>query len=437
MKKVLIVSPHFTPISAADMQRARLALPWFRQYGWEPVVLAVEPELVEAAAIDPILEETYPHDIRIVRVRGIPHRLTRPFRLGSLWLRCGYALRRAGDKLLHSEKFDLILLTNTEFPSFLLGPRWLKKFKVPYILDYIDPWINDYYKNTNTPPPGGKLKYALSQMKAKRHEPLVIREAAAVIAVSSSYGPELCARYPALDSSKTYHIPFGTEPADIELALKNPPVSSLIPSEKGRINFVYTGRAATDMARSLRLLFRAFYKYKGSHPQEATRMHFYFIGTDYAPRPLGKLWVMPVAEQEGIADHVTEHCYRIPYFEALYYLCTADALMLVASDDPRYSASKIFPYLHTKRPLITIAHKDSLMLKLARDEGHLSCFGFSETLTPEDEIKIVDEIYHDWFLNRGYAKLGSSAKNQLLRAHTAEIMTQNMINIFNNVIVDC
>jgi len=436
MRKVLIVSPHFTPVSAADMQRARLALPWFRQYGWEPVVLSVEPDLVEAAAIDLTLEETYPHDIRIVRVRGIPHRLTRPFKIGSLWLRCSYALRRAGDNLLQAEKFDLVLFTNTEFPSFRLGPRWLRKFKVPYILDYIDPWINDYYKNTNTPPPGGKLKYALSQMRAKRYEPLVIRDAAAVIAVSSSYGPELCARYPYLDPSKTYHIPFGTEPADIDLALKNPPISPLIVSEKERINFVYTGRAATDMERSLSLLFRAFYKYKESHPHEASRMHFYFIGTDYAPRPLGKLWVMPVAEKEGIADHITEHCYRIPYFEALYYLCTADALMLAASDDPRYSASKIFPYLHAKRPLITIAHKDSLMLKLARDEGHLSSFGFPENPTYEEENKIVDKIYHDWFLSKGYAKPAPPSINQLLRSHTAERMTQKMVNIFNQALID-
>jgi len=41
MKRVLIVSPNFPPINAPDMQRVRMSLPFYRDNGWEPVVLAV------------------------------------------------------------------------------------------------------------------------------------------------------------------------------------------------------------------------------------------------------------------------------------------------------------------------------------------------------------------------------------------------------------
>ena len=35
LRKVLIVSPHFPPVNAPDMQRTRLALPYLRACGWE------------------------------------------------------------------------------------------------------------------------------------------------------------------------------------------------------------------------------------------------------------------------------------------------------------------------------------------------------------------------------------------------------------------
>jgi len=71
VKKVLIVSPHFAPTNAPDMQRARLALPYFKELGWEPVVLAVAPEFIEGGVLEPLLESTYPADTRIIRVKGI------------------------------------------------------------------------------------------------------------------------------------------------------------------------------------------------------------------------------------------------------------------------------------------------------------------------------------------------------------------------------
>ena len=66
LRRVLIISPHFPPVNAPDMQRARLALPFLRETGWEPVVLCLDPTMVEGAVIDPLLERTYPRDIRIV-----------------------------------------------------------------------------------------------------------------------------------------------------------------------------------------------------------------------------------------------------------------------------------------------------------------------------------------------------------------------------------
>ena len=117
MRKVLIVSPHFAPVNAPDMHRVRLALPYLRELGWEPVVLCLDPATVEGAVFDPLLETTYPHDLRIVRVKGISPRATRWAGFGNLWLRVGRAFARAGERLLAAEKFDLVFISTTQFSA--------------------------------------------------------------------------------------------------------------------------------------------------------------------------------------------------------------------------------------------------------------------------------------------------------------------------------
>src|ERR1700722_16554905 len=312
-RKVLIVSPHFPPINAPDMQRTRLALPYLRAYGWEPCVVAVDPGMVEGGVIEPLLEDTYPADIRIIRVKGIPPGGTRWMGIGSLWLRCGSALRSAGEKLLSEEKFDLVFFSTTQFDAFALGPIWKSRFGVPYVLDYQDPWINDYYSRTRTRPPGGWLKFGFSQWTARRREPNVLRNASGVIAVSAAYGATLARNYPWFEAVNATVLTFGAAKEDLVTARKHRPDEPLIPFGDGHFHHVYTGRCGPDMSMSLTILFRAFKNFLAARPGEAERVRFHFIGTDYAPRPLGREWVMPVARAEGVEAYVSEHCYRVPY----------------------------------------------------------------------------------------------------------------------------
>lgn len=398
MRKVLIVSPHFAPINAPDMQRVRLALPHLRALGWEPVVLAVEPNLVEGGIRDDLLEKTYPTDIRIVRTGGISAKWTRRIRIGSLWLRCGRALRAAGDALLRAEQFDLVFFSTTQFDAFTLGPRWKRRFGVPYLLDYQDPWFTDYYQRTGKPPPGGRLKFAFAQWRARRREPLVLREAARLIAVSPAYGATLARAYPGFDAARVHLLPFGASERDLELARTHSPCTPLVPFGNGCFHHVYAGRGGADMARSLTALFRAFRHYKSIHPEQAERMRFHFIGTDYAPPPLGRESVMPLARAEGVEAHVHEHCRRVPYFDALHYLVNADALLAVGSDDPAYSASKIFPYVLARRPALLVFHQNSPVLAFAERIG---C-GLRVGLRDGDRIdEAASHILQHWFVEGG------------------------------------
>ena len=398
MRKVLIVSPHFPPTNAPDMQRVRLALPHLRACGWEPVVLSVDPDFIEGGVRDALFELTYPGDIRIVRVRGIAPRLTRRLGFGGLWLRCGRALRKAGERLLREDKFDLVFISTTQFDAFTLGPIWKRRFGVPFVVDYQDPWFTDYYSRSGTPPPGGRLKFAFAQLRARLREPAVLREASGIVAVSVAYGPALARAYPGFDAARVRTIPFGTSAGDLELARAHTPAHPLVPFGDGCIHHVYAGRAGPDMAVALAAVFRAFRRYQTSHPTEAARVRFHFIGTSYAPPPLGRESVMPVARAEGVDAHISEHCARVPYFDALHYLAKADALVVVGSDDPTYSASKIFPCILARRPTLLVFHKKSPVLAFA-DQAHCGVrFGFAG---PSDIDALAGDIHRRWFVEGG------------------------------------
>jgi hypothetical protein len=427
MKHVLIVSPHFPPINAPDMQRVRLALPFLRAHDWEATVLALAPEYVEGGVRDPLLLETYPADARVIRVAGIRPETTRRFGFGSLWWRCGRALARAGEKLLREKKFDLVFFSTTQFDSFALGPRWKARFGVPFVIDYQDPWVNDYYARTNTRPPGGWLKFRFGQWCARRQEPRVLREAAGLIAVSDSYAKTLAKNYPWFDGRRMCVIPFGASAADFQVLGQYRPVKPHIDFSDGLFHHVYAGRCGPDMSLSLTVLFRAFKLFLVSHPERAARLRFNFIGTDYAPPPLGREWAMPLARATGVEDYVTENRYRVPYFDALYYLKNAGALLAVGSNDPTYSASKIFPYILAGRPTLLIFHQSSLVLEFARRADVGQRFHFAG---PDDVEALIATVHQQWFVEEGFKQL-RPFNAAAFAPFTAETLTGRLVEVFD------
>ena len=145
MRRVLIVSPHFPPVNTADMQRVRMLLPFLKLNGWLAEVLTVSPEQI-ASPRDPWLLQGIPDDIPVHEAKALGLAWSRIPGLGSLGFRATRALAKTGDALLAEKKFDLIYFSTTVFPVHKLGPRWKKKFGVPFVMDYQDPWVNDYYR---------------------------------------------------------------------------------------------------------------------------------------------------------------------------------------------------------------------------------------------------------------------------------------------------
>src|ERR1700754_3513094 len=335
MKKVLIISPNFPPINAADMHRVRQSLPYFREFGWLPVVLAVEEEFIESYSTDPLLLKTIPSDIEVHKVRAWEVRRTRKFGLGSLGMRSYFQMQRKGDELLAKGQFDLVYFSTTAFHLMALGPRWKRKFGIPFILDIQDPWRNDFYldKPASERPPKFFIAYNIDKYLEARTVP----KADGIISVSQGYCDTFLQRYPSLKKEQCRVIPFGAAAFDFDILQHDNPASSGIRLDEGRKNIVYIGRGGHDMRFALEIIFGAFQKGIKADPALFNRVHLWFIGTSYAVAGQGAQTILPVAREYGVDAQVTEIPDRIPYFNTLLLLKKADLLLVPGSTDTSYT----------------------------------------------------------------------------------------------------
>jgi len=383
MKRVLMVSPHFPPVNAPDMQRARQSLRHLVAYGWETEVLAVDPDCV-AAGRDPLLATSVPVTIPVHRVRTMSPQLGRLLGRGSLGRRAVGPLARAGDDLLSRRRFDLVFFTTTQFPVLTLGPRWKRAHGVPYIVDWQDPWVTDYYDRPGAPRPPGGWKYRLAAHEARRLEGPCLHDAAGLVSTSTTYLDQLRARYGWFAAMPSTVIPFGAELADFDTA-QNEVASPAFAHEPGLRHFVYVGAAGPIMEPALRLLFAGLAEHVRAVPGDRGKLRFHFIGTSYAPAGQETLSVAPLAVAAGVGDLVREQPARVGHFAALKSLLAADTLLLLGSNDEGYSPSKIATLALAGRPVLALIPGGGQL------EQTLSSLGFAHLarFTPEPEIASV------------------------------------------------
>jgi hypothetical protein len=183
LRRVLIVSPHFPPINAPDMQRVRMSLPYYRSCGWEPIVLCVGDAWQDGVR-EPALAQTIPADIRIVHVPALSLRWTRLIGLGDLGLRCWLHFLFVGLRLIREEKIDLVFFSNTQFVTFTLGRIWRMLVGTPYVFDMQDPWRTNYYERRGSRRPPGGWKYQIARFMAWALEGWSFRRVGGIISVS-------------------------------------------------------------------------------------------------------------------------------------------------------------------------------------------------------------------------------------------------------------
>jgi hypothetical protein len=427
MIRILIVSPHFPPVNAADMHRVRCLLPYLSNSNIEAEVLTVEPEQT-TFAVDPWLEQGLPEGIRIHRVKAMSLKWGRIPGFGSLGFRSMRALARRGDHVLSGRHFDLIYFSTTVFEVHCLGPRWRRKFGLPFIIDYQDPWVNDYYlEHPDVTPPGGRVKYGIVSFLHRRMEPWVLKSCSGITSVSSAYPTQIFKRYPRFSNMPFIVKPFPVDPNDFgdERIL---PEQKQFNSEDGKIHWMYLGVVIPAMELALRSLFRALVREENKDLLANLELHF--IGTNYARGEKAKPVVLPIADEYGLTGYVNEQEERIPYCEVISCLRTSDALMVLGSNDSGYSASKISPCLLARKPLLVIFHEDSPVSRMLDEVGGAHRISFGDHVEATD---LANDVHEKWIVSKNYQKVLPLVESSFL-SHTASASAVDLCNFFASVV---
>ncbi|GAA3975269.1 hypothetical protein GCM10022210_27140 [Mucilaginibacter dorajii] len=404
------------------MQRVRMSLPYFAENGWDAEVVTVDENFSDLG-IDTLLLQSIPAQIKIHKVKALKKTLTSKLGLGSIALRSLWFYKREVDKLLSAQKFDLIYFSTTQFPVCILGAHWKKKFNIPYVIDMQDPWFSDYYRDkpkSQRPP-----KYWFSYRLNKYMEPIAMKTVDGLISVSEAYITKLKNSYPSIKNIPSTTITFGAFEPDMAIAEKNEDTFTklLKPDFK---NVVYIGRGGHDMYKAITPLFQSLKEELAKGNDALKTLRFYFIGTSYAASGQGTPTVIPLAKQFDIHNLVIEMTDRISYYHTLVTLQQADAFFIPGSDDPQYTASKIYPYLLTRKPLLAIFNKASSVIPIMKAYGVKAVYDY-DSVASEDISKFLLDI-----INSNTPKVAYNAEMEV--QYSAKQMTLTQCALFNQVL---
>jgi glycosyltransferase involved in cell wall biosynthesis len=362
MRHALIIAPSFAPVSNPPTLRVRLFARHLHRFGWDVTVLAVRADRYEEPA-DPDITTLLPVGLPVVRCNALPARLTRLAGVGDIGLRAYGPMRRTLGALCQRARPDAIVIPGPPWYTFRLGPWVARRFDIPYVLDYIDPWV------TADPPAGpwwGKGRW--HRRVAMALEPRAVLGAAHIVSVSDGTNAAVCARYPKLPADRFTAIPYGFEPGDfaaLDAGAAAAPEARSWPAADGHLHLVSVGAMLPRGYETLEALFLGL---RQLAPCLRARIRIHFVGTTYDPRRPRPL-VLPTARALGVADVVTEHPARVPYLEALRLLRAADGILVLGSDEPHYMASKIFPTIAAQRPYLACVHAASAVCDVVRAAG--------------------------------------------------------------------
>jgi len=422
LKRAILLSPYFPPSNLAGAQRSRIIASHLAEFGWEPIVVTVDPADYEEAN-DLRSLALLPPALRVERVSALPAQLCRPLRIGDVSLRAQWTMRRKIAELVGREKIDLIFTTVLPGYTMLVG-AWAKtNFGLPFVLDYQDPWVSDW---------GGKQpplsKAGMSHWLATKLEPRAVAAADALTTVSEETLASLRQRGLLRRSLPVEIIPIGASEEDHRVAAEKG--CSVITKQSGDFALAYAGTVAERMLPIVEACFRAVRRMIDMN--QARRIVLHFIGTSAQPNGRDVHSLMSLARHCGLENCFRLEPRRIPYLDALRSMQDADALLLIGSTDSHYTASKIFPCWLSGKPIVALFHACSTVNEIARELGGVRVITYDERESAESRINELAAALFD--VTKGASGAVAPRHRPAFAPYSARAVAGRFAALFDRVI---
>ena len=356
MKRVLIVTHSFPPLLEARSIQIAKIVRHLRRFGWDPVVLTVEPRYTPINQ-DASLPTLLPDDIQIVRTaafepqwaisllaRTVPSALYLPDKQIG-WL--PFAVRAASG-LSRREPFDLIFTNAKPFTCHLVGQALKRRCALPWVAYFSDPWVdNAYFQRISR----GQVR------RNRRMETRTLSEADGLV----FNNPETVRlMLPAgAEAAQALVLPHCYDPSLFDLATGRGRGSGSAPSPEGTVRIVHTGN---------------FYGVRSPLPL----LDALDIGHGDSLPPVEVLLVGKIDEihRRAIERHRVFPCVRLTgsvgYLESLAHIQSAQLLVTIdapVGDQSVFFPSKLADYLGSGKPVLGVTPPGSTTARILSEHG--------------------------------------------------------------------
>jgi len=436
MKNVLMIAYDFPPIAKSGVQRTVKFVKYLPLFGWNPIVLTVKrrEEFLEASDLS-FLDEL-PKDLKIYRSKVIePYDIYKIFggkskqgsdvfyfentncikgRLSNLigkflvpdakigWY--PFAVRDA-KQIFDENNVDMIFSTAPKMTALLIGMTLSKKYNIPWVADFRDPWMG---WNKETEDIRIKQRPLFFRRWDEHLERKVINKANTITSVMEEINKDFIERYPAVDSKKFITISHGFDSADFK---------DIQAKDFQKFTIIYTGtfykgRDPQKLLEALKLLLDINEKLRND-------VQVIFVGNEYYN-------TKKLIDMFKLGD-IVKSIPNIPHKECLRYLLGAHLCYFNTVTTRNALPVKLFDYIASKKPILALIPENSPTARLIRQTKS------GVVIAPQKIWDIKDAIlsfYNDY--KEGFLKLNRD-DNSIIYQFERKKQTQQLAKIFDEL----
>ena len=383
MKKVLIITYYWPPSGGAGVQRWLKFAKYLPEYGWQPVILTVDPSCASypqrdeslSAEIDPQCMVYTTKSFELYNLykllsgkKEVPYggfaneskegllQKASKFLRGNFLLpdpRKGwnkYAFKKASE-LIREFNIDTVVTTSPPHSTQLIGLKLKQTFNIKWIADLRDPWTDIYYYS--------QFKHtALARAIDLRYERKVVENADLIVTVSEDVKRIFAGKSPLPIAAKTAVIPNGFDEDDFKM-IQVPSETKKVITYTGTISEAYPVdcflKALCSLEEELKL--QILIRFVGKVPPSVVQK--------FRDTQLEIEWV-------GYVDHP----------KSIEYLFRSSLLLLVipeVKNNHGILTGKFFEYLASGKPILAIGPTQGDLAKIMEETKCGKLFDYQDT----------------------------------------------------------
>jgi glycosyltransferase involved in cell wall biosynthesis len=382
MNKVLIITYYWPPSGGAGVQRWLKFSKYFPEFGWEPIILTVDPSYAAYPVTDDSLINELPSTVKVFKTSArdyfsiykkdktkipaagfansvdntLKGKILRFIR-GNFFIpdpRRGwnkYAFDKACE-IIEAEGIKHVITTSPPHSTQLIGLKLKKKFRdIKWVADLRDPWTDIYYYQLFYPT-------IISKMIDRRYENQVLALSDSIITVGKSLKALFSSKIPEADA-KIEIITNGYDEDDF---------ASLKPSNPEIFTVTYTGTLSDVYP------IDGFLDALQRTNDKMNDFRLKFIGA-----------VSSKLKDLILSKILSSRVEFIPYVDhtaAIKYMADSTALLLIIPDHQSNNSiitGKLFEYLATGKPIICIGPVNGDAAEIINESGHGMTFSYMDS----------------------------------------------------------